>query len=220
MGFFDSGSFVGNILGGGAGAGNKAYGNSLAQIPGILKEYLKPYSDAGQAAMPGYQEKLNQLLNDPNGFIKGIMGEYESSPYYQFQVGEMQNGANNSAAANGTLGGGEHQFDIASLIRGLASQDQQQYLGNVVGAFNNGLTGTKGIIDNGLTAGTALGSALAGNMQDQGALAYKNGLDRGNFDQGIFKGAASLAGSVFGAPPAGGGMQFGNAGKNFSNFFG
>lgn len=221
-------AFIDNILGGGPGRGNKAYDRYLSQIPGVYKEYLGAYSDAGQAALPGYQDKLNELLNDPNGFIKSIMGEYESSPYYQFQVDEMQNGSNNAAAANGTLGGGQHQFDISSLIRGLASQDQQQYLGNVVGAFNNGLTGTKGLIDLGANAGSTIANGIAGNYQDRGALAYKSALDNANRDQELFNGAIELGAMAFGAPPGaagaagggGGGMQFSNAGKNFSNFFG
>lgn len=147
--------------------------------------------NAGKNALEPYSEKLNELLSNPEGFINNIMSSYHASPQYKNDVADATSGANNAAAAGGTLGTGAEQSQLASNIDNLSNKYQQQYLQNVMGAFMPGLQGMGGLTSMGANEANTMAQGLAQNLMDQGGLAYQKAEDE---DNGLFGGLSGLAG--------------------------
>lgn len=144
------------------GGGNDPYkqaGQTLGQIPGAVAPYYQPYQQAGIHALnqygnqndkllgnlPGIQGQFSQMMNDPGGFYNKIAGGYHQSPGYQWQLGQGMNAANNAAAAGGMLGSPMHQQQASTMAEGLANQDFQNYLNQVMGVQSRGLGGATGL---------------------------------------------------------------------------
>ncbi|WP_342227842.1 hypothetical protein [Rickettsiella endosymbiont of Rhagonycha lignosa] len=94
---------IGNFLWGGNDAASQA-GNYYNQIPDILKQYLKPYVDRGNAVFPQLQGQYDQLLNHPGDLLNKLGQGYQQSPGYQFQLNQALSAGNRASAAKGMLG--------------------------------------------------------------------------------------------------------------------
>lgn len=178
------------LFGGGNNAPQAAM-NNYNQIPGIYKQYMDPYVNAGQHELGGYQNELNKMMSDPQGYIQNIMNGYHPSAQYQNQVHQATTAANNAASAGGTLGTGVEQNQLAGEVNNFANQDQQQYLNNVLGVHGQGMQGVGGIVQNGQSMASMLAQLLAKNQQDEGSLNYQNKED---IDKGIDGIGSALAG--------------------------
>ncbi len=200
-------SFLSGIFGGGSNAPGAAM-PYYQQIPGVYNQYMQPWIDRGNAAYGEYSGKLNDLLNDPTGFINGIMSQYQASPQYQTDLAAATQGENNSAAAGGTLGTGASQAALAAKSSQLANQYQQQYLQNALGVFGSGLQGEGHLSDQGFDASGTMAQALAQNLQDEGGLAYQQAEDQDNGLAGLISGLGGLIGigskNYFGKGPTSG----------------
>lgn len=207
MGLF---SGISNLLGGGApdmsgiiNQGRQALGQQYDQGLG----YLNPYMQAGQNAMGGYQNFLNQY-GDPTHMYNDIMSHYSMSPGAQFQMQQGTQAANAAAAANGMLGSGAEQKALMQYGQGIANQDQQQYLNNILGMGNTYLNGMGNLMGQGFGAanaanqnrmgyGNALGQLYGGQAQAQ-AYGQQNLLGNiGNIISGgigLFSGGGPLSG--------------------------
>lgn len=128
------------------------------------KESLQPFQTAGSTATSAL---LTQALQ---GYKAPTMEEVQSSPGYQFRLGEAQKAIERSAAARGMLLSGRSQKELGRYISDYASQEyekeaerrRQEYLDQA------GLLST--LSSTGLSAGTSLGSlsqALA-SLKSQG----------------------------------------------------
>lgn len=195
---------------------------SYDQIPGMMKQYMNPYVQAGQGAMgqlqnqygnlmgglSGLQGQYNSLMNDPSAMYNKLAGGYHQSPGFQWQMGQGMNAANNAAAAGGMAGSPQHQQQAASMAEGLANQDFQNYMGKTLGMFGMGLEGNQGLYNQGLQgmqginqmgygASNELSQSLANALMSQGNMAF-SGQAAQNQSQGqgmgnMFSGLASLA---------------------------
>jgi len=208
MSFFDD--LTNGLFGGGSNAPNAAM-DYYNNIPGMVKPYFDPYINAGQNAMPNYQNTVNNMMSDPTGFINSIMDTYYESPQYQFEKGQAITSADNAAALGGTLGTGAHQGQVADYVRQLSSEDQQRYLQNALGVQGTGLQGTQGIINQGYGASGALAGILGQNQQDLGSLAYDRSQRQTSGGIEGIAGLAQLGASAFGG--MGGGFGASGLGK-------
>lgn len=188
-------SFLNDIgdLFGGNNAGNQAMGY-YNQIPDILKQYLKPYVDRGNAVYPSLQQHTDQLLNDPGRLLNHLSQGYQQSPGYQFQVNQAQQASNRASAAKGMLGSPMQQQQIAGTVNGLANQDFNQYLSQVLGLHGQGLNNEQGIYNNGANASHSLGENLSNALMSQGNLAYSNANNQNQSNQQLLGMLLGLAG--------------------------
>lgn len=186
------GDFVGDLFGGN-NAGNQAMGY-YNQIPDILRQYLKPYADRGNAVYPSLQQHTNQLLNDPSGLLNRLGQGYQSSPGYQFQVNQAQQASNRASAAKGMLGSPMQQQQMAGMANGLAQQDFNQYLSHVLGLYSQGLNSEQGIYNSGANASHSLGENLSNALMSQGNLAYSNATNQNQSNQQLLGMLLGLAG--------------------------
>lgn len=192
------GSSLGSLFGMGQGknpadAANPYYN----QIPDILKQYMSPYVNMGQQAMPQLMEQYQKLLQDPTAMMNQIGSGYQQSPGYQFNVDQATNYANHAAAAGGMQGSPQEQQQLAQTVSGIANQDYYNYLNQGLGQYNQGLAGMGSMNQMGFNAASGLSGDLARSLMNQGNLAYA-GQNNQNQSQGGFWGSlGGLAGAAY-----------------------
>lgn len=181
---------------GGSGAGllagffgdndyEKDTNNILDKIPPELRQYLMPYINAGQGALPHLNDlssEYESMYKDPNAIISRIGAGYRQSPGYQWKLNQGENAINNAQAAGGMAGTAQHQQEAGQLAGNLADQDYQSYLDKALGLFTGGLSGRtgieQGIFNTGAEASGSLAASLSKILQDQAQLRYQGGLNK------------------------------------------
>jgi hypothetical protein len=208
---------------GSALAGGKA-GAGAAQSQQILSQQrndLLPYTQAGYPTLQAQQDLLG--LNGPDAAATA-MGNFQTSPGYQFQLQQGLRAVDAGAAAKGMLRSGATLKQEQTYGSGLADQDFTNYYNRLMGISTLGETAAAGGASTANTAGV-LGQN-AGNTQ---ASIYSNlasGL--GNQVNTLFSNPAIKG--LFGSsdPTAGlnnanptvsyGGTTYGTGGQSFPSF--
>ena len=135
---FDRGQFgsgLGGFLGGMFGDSGKPYDKAMEQYQKYMQMgqgVQQPYLDAGKEGLGNYQEWLNKQ-KDPSGFINGLMGNYQESPYAHMLQQQAMNAGNNSASAGGLMGSSALMQQQQQNAGQIASGDMNQWLQNVLG---------------------------------------------------------------------------------------
>ena len=226
---------------GGGGGGGGAPNAQLAQIRAAQQQNLAPYVTAGQATLPiqagQYQNLVNQanplgnylgLANDPNAILSRFGAGFQQSPGYQYQVDQMTKASNNAAAQGGYIGSPQQQEYMAGQIGGLANQDYNQYLNQVMGLYGQGLqgmgnmygqglSGLQNIMSVGANAGSGSTNTLSDMLQKQAALSYSNAENsrrRNEAMWGGFGGALGQGLDIYGQR-----QGWGNPGRGGQGFF-
>lgn len=145
------------------------YANAeLNKIPGIFKKYYQPYMEQGQQVDPQLMEQYAKMFGNPSEFFNQLGQGYQQSPGYQYALQQALGASGNAAAAGGLLGTPMHQEQNMQAAQGLASQDYQKYIENLMSTLGLGAQGLGEFSKRGFEAGTGLGSGLA-NVQGQKA---------------------------------------------------
>lgn len=192
------------LIGGGhlAGIGqilSGLFGDSGAPYKDAMKQYREwgqkgedaqnPFLNMGKDAIPKYQEWLNGM-KDPSGFINHLMGQYGESPWAKFQQQQSMRAAQNQGSASGLTGSTPLTQFAEQNARDISSQDQNQWLSNVLGintqyggGLNNQITGGQ----NAANSLTSLYSDMGGKM-GEAAYGQRAGKqqDRNNIWGGLF----------------------------------
>ena len=147
MGLFND--IIGGVFG--SGGGNSQAGYQQGQ------EYLEPWRQSGENALGQQQDYLgnmggylsehgnpadwmwSQINQSPQDFYQNLMGGYEQSPQYQQQMEDMQKGMVNAGAASGMTGSGAFYDDWQRNAQNITAQDQDRWLGNMLGVNNQQL---------------------------------------------------------------------------------
>lgn len=145
----------------------------MNQIPDMLKQYLSPYINAGNQALPGLQDQYGKLINDPGARMNEIGASYKQSPGFQFSLDQALQGANHAASAGGMAGSPQHEFQNMNIASNMASQDYNNYLSNALGMYNTGLQGNQSIYNTGAQTGMSMGEDLASVLANKAKLAYE-----------------------------------------------
>lgn len=181
----------------------------LNQMPGNIHKYFDPYVGMGNQLRGSLQDQLGQMVNNPNQLLNKFGSDYQQSPGYQFQVNQALGSANRAAAAGGMLGSPAEQVGVSGVVNNLANQDYQQYLNNVMGIYNNGLSGQMGLENQGFQAtGDLVGGLnnyLASMAQNQQAKYMAQQQQRAQQEaqrqqqqQNMFNGVGDIAGGIAG----------------------
>jgi hypothetical protein len=194
-----AGGVLGGLLGGFGGddpakaqkkAQKKAMG-FIDQIPGQLHEGYDPYINAGKSAMPGYQDMMKMLMENPNEFLAKMGESYKSSPGYEWNKNQTEQGITHANAAGGMAGSPQHEQQNAEMVSGLASKDYNQFMDRIMQSLGIGASGTKGIVDTGGQMSSDLATNLANTLLAKANLSYSGGMNQG-------KQTAADQGSMFG----------------------
>lgn len=202
---------IGSILGGLGGLFGKKKNPAddanryLSQIPGKMNPYYQPYINAGRGALDTLRSEYGNLLNNPSGVYGKLAQDYEPSKGYQFLLQQALNAGDNASARGGMLGTPQHQQEAMQTAQGLASQDFEKYLHNIMGLYQGGLGGMQGLEQQGYGASTDYGNMLGSvlGQQAQNAYAGRAGMNQANSQNwsNIFGGLGSIFG---GRSPQGG----------------
>ncbi len=202
---------IGSILGGiaqigggiaGSGAANAAGKDetgALRQANSFLttnnatnQGYVSPYNQTGQSA----NSLLAMMMSNPQQF----QNQFQASPGYQYNLQQQQGAINNSAAAKGGLGGGNTLMALQNNASGLANQDYQNYISNLMGLQQTGLSAGNTQAQLGQNYGQSYANNLVniGNAEAGAKVASTQALWGGITSgvQGIGSGVSSLAGIV------------------------
>lgn len=173
----------------------------MNQIPETLKPYFQPYIERGQRSGNMLEDQYKGLLSDPGAMYNKMGQGYQQSPGFQWQLGQGMNAAENAAAAGGMAGSPQHQQQAATMATGLANQDYNNYMQNVLGMYGQGMQGAQGMNQMGYGASSELGNSMANHLMNQGNMAYANQAAQNQqktSDWGsLFGGLGSLAAFAF-----------------------
>lgn len=117
----------------------------------------------GQNAMGQYNGWL-QGMSDPSEFINKIMGGYSQSPWAKNMQTQSIRSGQNAASASGLSGSTPFAQQLQQNAGQISSQDQQNYLNNVLGVNTQYGSG----LNNEMTMGQHAGDFLSKLFSDQG----------------------------------------------------
>jgi hypothetical protein len=166
---FNSGMFssgLGGLFGGLFGNSGKPY-DAYQQWAEKAAQQQQPYTQAGAQGLNNYQEWLNSQKN-PTEFINGLMGDYNESPYAQYQQKQSLRAGQNAASASGLSGSTPLMQQLQQNAGNISSQDQNQWLQNVLGINTQYGQGQQNLINGGQNAANSLGNIY----NNQGEAAY------------------------------------------------
>lgn len=168
------GSGLGEFLGGMFGHSEAPYDRAMdqyRQYGNAGRDAQMPYYNAGQGAMGDY-EKWLQGQQDPSGFINNLMGQYKESPYAQYEQQQSLRAGQNAASASGLMGSTPMMQQLQQNAGNIASQDQNQWLQNVLGINKQYGAGQQDMMHGGQNAANSLTNLYGQQGQDMSRLAY------------------------------------------------
>lgn len=186
---------------------------TLSQIPSTITPYYQPYIDAGSQSLSALGNQytnllgnynqlhsaLTQMLMNPGGTLNTIGAGYEESPGYSWEVSQGQEAAENAADAGGYAGTPQDQQYQAQMTEGIADQDYDQWLNEVLGVgktglkgvgkmYGAGLNGVEGLNKMGYDASNQLAEGLAQYLNEQAGLEYTSQQNENQHKAGIASG--------------------------------
>lgn len=185
----------------------------LNQIPGTITPYYQPYIDMGNRNMQWHDDATQQMLNDPTGLYNKFASGYSQSPGYNYNMDQSLQAAKNIGAASGQAGSPAMQQWIMQQSSGLASQDFNNYMGDVMGLYGQGYGGAGQATNLGYQASSGLADDLASNLMNQSSLSYSGAANKNAMNAGLFNTIAGMGGMAMGGMGGMGGMgSMGGAG--------
>jgi hypothetical protein len=190
------GNAFGGILGGMFGHSDKPYetaGQQYQQYGNMGRQTQMPFYQAGQQAIPAYQNWL-QSQSNPSEFINSLMGNYQESPYARYLQQQSMRAGQNMASANGLSGSTPFMQQMQQNAANISSQDMNQWLQNVLGINTQYGQGQQNLMTGGQNAANSL-TNLYGNLGNQMAEAeYGREAGRNQDRFNLFGGLGSLIG--------------------------
>lgn len=196
------GSGLGGFLGGLFGDSGSPYKKAMGeydQYGNRVQNANNPFLQAGQGAIGPFQQWL-QGQKDPSGFINGMMGQYQESPWaHNLQNQSMRAGVNAASMGglpNGMGGAGTGSTPFAQQMQqnssNIASGDMNQWLQNVLGINTQYGTGLSGMMRGGQDAANSLTGFWNNQADRMGQAAYGKEHERQNDRWNMFGGLGNM----------------------------
>jgi len=165
---------LGDIFGSIFGGQGDAYKDAQKQYEKYMNQaqsYQNPFFNAGQRGLGSLQEWLGGMRN-PSKFINNQMDKYQESPYARNLQQQAMNAGMNMGSASGLLGSTPLMQQMQQNAGNISSQDQQQWLQNVLGINSLYGQGQAGLAGMGQDAANNLSGISNRAGQDMSQLAY------------------------------------------------
>lgn len=166
----------------------KQYQNYANQAAG----YQNPFYNAGNAAIPQYQNYL-QKMSDPSQFINNLMGGYQESPHSQYLQDQAMKSAMNASSASGLSGSSAMNQAISQNAADISSQDMNQWLQNVLGINSQYGQGLGSMMGMGQNAGNQLSNIYTGLGNEMAQGSYGSSMAKNQQMGDLFGGLGNLA---------------------------
>lgn len=213
---FDWGNLFGSLfdnIGPLYGLGRTISGNGMPNMGEVINygreaaNLADPF--AGQRSQ--YQTQLQQLMSDPSSI--------QTTPGYQFRLGQGVNAIDRSAAARGMLNSGNRLYDLENYSQGLASTEYDNQINRLAllsGAQTGSPAAAAQALMQGVTSGYQMQDDRYGDMMEalahlqggrNGGLGNLGNVLGGALGQGV-SGLTGMLGRLFGGnsyytPPGG-----------------
>ncbi len=155
--------------------------------------YQQPYLQAGNQAVPQYQDWLKGM-QDPSGFINSQMGKYQESPWAHNLQTQAIRAGQNMGSASGLSGSTPLMQQMEQNASNISSQDQNQWLQNVLGVNTQYGQGLNNLMGGGQNAANALMHLLYSAAGDMGNMAYGQEAGRQQDRNALFGGISNFFG--------------------------
>jgi hypothetical protein len=203
------GAAAGQMLGGGLSQffhKNPADAASgyLDQIMPMLKQYLEPYINRGNAAYDVFAPQYSKMGANPAEFLSGLQAKYQESPWEKIKRNEAMQAAASTANAGGYRGNIGDIINQGRLSERLQGAGMQDWLAQVLGIQGAGLNGLQNTYNQGAEASRSLAGDWANVLGTKSQLAYNGANQRNQNLTNLFSMIGSLGGAGLGA--WGGGM--------------
>lgn len=126
---------TGSILSGAFGNSDKPYsdaGNKYEEYGNKAIDVQNPFYQAGLRGLSGYEDWLSGM-KDPADFINNLMGGYSESAYAKNLTQQAMRAGTNAASASGLTGSTPFAMQMEQTAGGIASQDMDKWLKQVLG---------------------------------------------------------------------------------------
>lgn len=168
----------------------------------IMRELMKPYTEAG---VPALQAQQAMLGLGPAGSEQAQIEAVKRSPTYLAMLGRGEESLLQRASATGGLRGGNIQAALAQFSPQLLAQELENRYNRLGGLASLGQSSAAGVGGDGMTTGTNIANLLAkqGAAQAGGIVSQQNAMNI----PGLFGMAQGYGGfgNIFSNPFGGGG---------------
>lgn len=168
------GSGAGGLFGGLFGNSGSPYQKAMEQYQNYGNQgqaTQQPFLDAGKGAIGDFQNWLSSQKN-PSEFINNLMGQYQQSPYEQYQQQQSLRAGKNSASASGLSGSTPLMDFLQQNSQDISSKDMNQWLQNVLGINTQYGEGEKNLMSGGQSSANSLTDMFNQLGQNMGQGAY------------------------------------------------
>lgn len=177
---------LGSLFGGLFGSSGDPYKEAMKQYQqwaDKTQQVQQPYLNAGNQAIGDYQYWL-QGQEDPAQFINNLMGQYQESPHARYLQNQSLNAGQNAASASGLMGSTPLMRELQQNSTNIASQDQNQWLQNLLGINTQYGQGQGNLINSGQNSANSLSNMYQnmGQNMSQGAFGKKSGQQQDLWD--------------------------------------
>lgn len=144
----------------------------LQQIPGVGHQYYDPYVQQGQQAGQTLQSEYGKQL-DPATFMNQLMEQYKPSEASQFRKDDLMKEMAAISGQGGYAGTPMAQRQYGEQANRIMSEDQQQYLKNALGIYDQGIEGERDIYNKGYGASGSMADLLGGTLGSQATMGFE-----------------------------------------------
>ncbi len=193
-------SSLAQLFGGMFGNSGSPYKNASNQYMNYANQgtaVQNPFLQAGTSAIPDYQTWL-QSMQDPTAFINNTMGQYQESPWAQYEQKQSINAANNMGSASGLTGSTPMQLQAQQNASNISSQDMNQWLQNVLGINTQYGAGQQNLMNMGQQSANSLTNMYGQMGQNMGQMAYGQKAGQNQDFMNMLGGGLSGLSSFFG----------------------
>lgn len=154
-----------------AGAPYEAAKGPYNEYMGKAQTAQNPFYQAGTNAIPNFQNWLSGMQN-PSEFINHLMSQYQQSPWAKYQQDQAMRAGTNAASASGLIGSTPFAQQLQQNASNISSQDQNQWLQNVLGINTQYGAGQQNLMTQGANSANALSNLFSRQGEGLGNLAY------------------------------------------------
>lgn len=175
--------------------GSTLLNKGLTAAQGSYSAGLAPFQTNFNQAQPGVTSYGNATgANGPAGYSKALM-DFAASPGQAYQLQQGDENVLRNDARTGTLNSGGTQVDLQNVGQGVANQNWQQYISNLLPFLGQSNTAAQGIG----AVSTAQAGTQAGNYGDQAQLAYGAATGEGNANANADLAKYAASGNIWNA---------------------
>lgn len=168
------------------------YGENVAR--------MQPTYDRGEAA----QSRVQTLLGLPGGDGSNPQAALAATPGYQFALKQSLASSNANAYASGLGNSGAALKALQDRAAGLATQNYNNYVGQLGSVADRGVSAMNGIVQQGNYTTGATNTLTQNNADSQSANAVYQGNNLANIIKGVANAGGQAFGSSYGATPVAG----------------